>query len=243
MAEDTRLFKSRPAIQAYVTKLLDAYAHFAVNMVDAQLGNPNFTPRAAELRAIRHNTEGFVQRATELMADPDFELLTPDEQDDVRAIAEESQVALVEIDEASDPDVVWQGMARSHKDTATAMHPVDRQKVDKVRSRLKHDIRRQAPQPPDPDKPKHREPSVLLPRDEINRRMTMTLEENIGGAVPLSNDEGRDPEPERTKGGFRETQSPPFTSPENTPEAPTVVDERIAERENKASRKKLTEEE
>lgn len=160
------MFKSMPALQSRVKRLLAAYSDWAnstaESFTDNRLGQ---RPAIGDVLHVRTKLEGQVAEAQSIMADAEFAALTAEEREDVTAIAEEGATAITEIDLIADADEVWE-TAESHRKRNFANGVrVPLEVADLIVSRIKHDIRKAHPgKPPEiayqPKKPKRESPVV-----------------------------------------------------------------------------------
>lgn len=68
-----------------------------------------------------------------------------DEVDDLTAIAEELEIAAAEAEAESHPDSAWSSLDEHTKRRVTQHVPIARDKADRIRARMRGDLRKQTP--------------------------------------------------------------------------------------------------
>lgn len=138
------MFRSLPKLQIAAKGLLVDYAEWAEKVADRVLSARGANaPSLDELATMLPQLTSFRDEALALSRDPGFDGLADGLQADVIAIAEESDLALSEIDALNDPDAVWASLPRGQKQALIAQMRHAPATSDIIRSRIKHEIRKQ----------------------------------------------------------------------------------------------------
>lgn len=130
------MFKGRPEIKWLYGDIVDSYRGFSASKARGILVQRGKKATIGQVARLREELDGFVARANAAITDPEFSLLTAEEQEDVRDIAAESAAAIEELDMLTDPDESFRKLPRSKKVDMTAMLPVDAVAADRLYARI-----------------------------------------------------------------------------------------------------------
>lgn len=144
------MLKSVSLIGRRAKMLIEHYATTVDGQIEGALKPQTGDPVSAhDVRLIADKLRDLATAARRLLKDPEANLLSQDEQDDLAAIAEEMEIGAVEADAASDPDTVWSKQTIHEKRRLTERRPVEAADADRLRARIRLDIRKQKA-PPEP---------------------------------------------------------------------------------------------
>jgi hypothetical protein len=136
------MLKSQSAIATKADLLIAEYMVFKDVDVPKQTDTRNGPRYVYELRNLALRAKGFAERAREIMSDaPAFNALAPLVQEDVIAIAEESEIAVVELDDEVEPDKKWAKLSRDTKAKATDRLLADEAALVTAKARLRGERR------------------------------------------------------------------------------------------------------
>lgn len=138
------MFKSVASANVAAKRLLVDYAAWVADGAERVLSSRGTNaPSVQDLGIVAARLASFRTEAGSIRDDASFDELPSSVRDDIVSLFEEADVAIEEIEAMNDPDAVWDALPREQKRAllATMRHtPVA---ADLVKSRLKHEIRKQ----------------------------------------------------------------------------------------------------
>lgn len=133
------------------TDVIRRYVAWKRNEVESVLNRSNGDlPSRHELATIAEEAGKYATRARKVLRHVDAATLPDDDRADLEAIIEEMDLAAAEGAAAADPDNVWAEMSGEQKRHITERVPIERGKADRLRARIRGDLRRSTP-PPHPE--------------------------------------------------------------------------------------------
>jgi len=125
------------------TDLIRRYVAWKKHDVEQVLNNKD-KPGRLQLELLAEQAGAFAASARSIIAAGG---IGQDEIDDLTAIAEELEVAATEAAAESHPDTAWAAMDEQTKRQLTQKVPIARNKADRLRARMRGDLRKQNPKP------------------------------------------------------------------------------------------------
>lgn len=113
----------------------------------------NAPRQVLHIRAVQSQAKSYSDVAKALIADPNFAQLDADVQADVKAIAEELDIAIADMEDETDPDKKFATADANAKLDATAGMRVDKSLVERFAARAAGKMRGQVAPKPKPQPP------------------------------------------------------------------------------------------
>lgn len=145
------MLKSMSLVGRRAKALIEHYATTVDGQIEGALKPQTGDPASAhDVRLIADKCRDLARAARRILDDPEAELLTAEEREDLVAIAEEMEIGATEADSIADPDAVFAEQTIHIKRRLTERVPIKARQADSLRARIRGDIRKQKDPPRQP---------------------------------------------------------------------------------------------
>jgi uncharacterized protein (DUF4415 family) len=145
------MLKSITSLALRAQTLIVSYYSWKDGTLEDQLATWNGPKRVGHIRAVQSQATSYRDQARAITADANFAQLDADVQDDMKAIAEELDKAIIDMTSETDPDQKFAKADPTSKHDATAGMRVDDDVVARFKARASGKLRDTVTPPPKPD--------------------------------------------------------------------------------------------